>query len=144
MSQYRCVGFSVAGLTLLAMVATAGRPDEQKKKRNDQQGPQRADLYGDVLPGRANARLGTVRLRHGAPLISVAVSPDDKTLAPTAADGTLRFWELTAGKQLVSCGVGDGAVGAVRFSADGKALALGSTLSLRDPRTGHPNGASGH
>ena len=58
------------------------------------------DLQGDSLPAGARARLGSGRLRHGYTVSAVAFSPDGKTLASTSHEHTVRFWEVSTGKQL--------------------------------------------
>jgi WD40 repeat protein len=44
------------------------------------------------------ARIGTTRFRHGNTVLSVAFSPDGKTLAGAGFDG-VRLWEVATGKQ---------------------------------------------
>src|SRR5262249_54294488 len=47
----------------------------------------RADLLGDPLPDGALARVGTLRFRHGATIVSVAYAPDGKSVATGGRDG---------------------------------------------------------
>src|SRR5262249_33732444 len=56
------------------------------------------DLYGDLLPRGALARLGTVRFRHGR-LSRMALSPDGKVAATVGGSG-LNFWEVPSGKMI--------------------------------------------
>src|SRR5947209_7578972 len=44
------------------------------------QGGPRTDLFGDPLPSRALARLGTVRFWHPDTIFEIAYSPDGKRL----------------------------------------------------------------
>src|SRR4051794_33199276 len=76
------------------------------------------DSLGDPLPAGAIARLGTVRFRHGDQINAVAVSPDSKTIATGARDGTLALWDLGTGKDLAWFRV-RGTVFSVAFSPDG-------------------------
>jgi hypothetical protein len=92
------------------------------------------DLYGDPLPAGALARMGTVRLRHGGSVDSVAFSPDGKLLA-TSSDGsdpTIRLWSVATGKEVRRIQVfppiprTNALVLRVAFSPDGKTLASGA------------------
>ncbi len=104
------------------------------------QGQERAriDLYGDLLPAGAFARMGTVRLRHDhsyGPL-TTALAPDGKMLA-TGDPNTIRLWDTATGKLRLQLSEKDH-YGQLMFSPDGKWLvATGNqTLLLWDPTTG--------
>src|SRR5262249_52747290 len=97
------------------------------------------------LPPGAIARIGTVRLRHGDGVWTVAFSPDGKTIA----SGGLRFnesiclWKASTGRRLSQLDIHPrmgGGVMSVAFSPDGKTLASGSynpnLLCLWDLQTG--------
>src|SRR5262249_22815113 len=58
----------------------------------------RTDRHGDPLPEGAIARFGTSRLRHVAPVLSLAFSPDGKRLASGSRDGTVAVWDVATGK----------------------------------------------
>jgi WD40 repeat protein len=59
--------------------------------------------------------------------VSVALSPDGKTLATGSADGTVQLWDVATGRQIRSQTTGSTrAVVSVAFSPDGKTLATGS------------------
>ena len=81
----------------------------------------------DVAKGRP------LRTLHGHTfnrvICDIAFSPDGKTLASAAFDGTVRFWNPKTGaqtKQLDRFGV----ITAIDFSPDGKRLALGGTKAI--------------
>src|SRR5439155_1087345 len=63
---------------------------------------------------------------HTQSVVSVAFSPDGKTLASASHDGTLRLWEVATGKERAALGEYTGCVGCVAFSPDGKTLASGT------------------
>ena len=58
-------------------------------------------------------------------VLSVAFSPDSKTLATGDDDGTARLWNLATGQQIRSLATGSDGVWSVAFSPDGKTLATG-------------------
>src|SRR5436305_2885444 len=76
------------------------------------------DLHGDALPAGAIARLGTVRLRHGAH--GLAFAPDSKTFASAGSDHHIRIWEVASGKELLRLEGHTHPVFAVVFTANGK------------------------
>jgi RNA polymerase sigma factor (sigma-70 family) len=87
-------------------------------------GPEaRVDDDGDLLPGGALFRLGSLRLRHGTPLRSVAFTPDGKFLASGGGDRVISFWDPATGKEIRRIEVPEQSVGAIAFSRDGKLLA---------------------
>src|SRR5262245_21159918 len=79
-------------------------------------------LADDSLPAGAVVRLGSVRLRHGGPVIGLAFSPDGRTIITASADRTARIWDAATGKELARL-VHDAEVRAVAVSSDGKRIA---------------------
>ena len=63
---------------------------------------------------------------HTDAVVSVAFSPDSKTLASASYDGTLKLWDMTTGKERATLGEYKGCLGCVAFSPDGKTLASGA------------------
>src|SRR5262245_26733670 len=59
----------------------------------------RTDLLGDPLPDGALARVGTLRFRHLATIVSVAYAPDGKSVATGGRDGVVRVWDAATGRQ---------------------------------------------
>ncbi len=90
----------------------------------------RLDQYGDPLPRRAIARLGTVRLRHPDSVSSVVFSRDGKTLISSdttlsAADANdeIRFWDVSTGRSVRGLRGQTGGSAHLDLSPDGKLLA---------------------
>ena len=97
------------------------------------------DCLGDPLPPGAVARLGTLRLRHGGAVSSVAFSRDGKTLVSAGEDPVLRLWEVATGKEVRQFRGHQKAVLTVAFSPDNKTLVSGSedhTIRIWDVATG--------
>jgi WD40 repeat protein len=98
----------------------------------------KTDRYGDPLPPGVIARLGTVRFRNGDVIFSVVFSRDGKYLATSAGD-TVRWWDVTTGKQVREFRGHPYGVECLAISPDGKVLASGSndgTFRLWDVATG--------
>jgi WD40 repeat protein len=92
----------MAGLFLLGLLALD--PPGQANDAPGQETGAAKDRFGDPLPVGAVARLGTVRLRHGADVLSVSFSPDGKLLATAGWPGqgdlnALRLWDAATGKE---------------------------------------------
>jgi RNA polymerase sigma factor (sigma-70 family) len=85
----------------------------------------RADQYGDALPDRALARLGTVRLRHKDMVASAAFTGDGKTVIAADSGGNLVYWDVSTGKEVRRVAAHRGAIYALAVSSDGGTLASG-------------------
>jgi RNA polymerase sigma factor (sigma-70 family) len=108
------------------------------------QGPRR-DPDGGSLPEGALTRLGTIRLRHGAIIGSLAFSPDGAILAASGEyyggeDRSIYLWDVKTGRELHRLPGREGRHASIAFSPDGKMLASAgwgeSTIRLWDTATG--------
>jgi WD40 repeat protein len=66
-----------------------------------------------------------VQLGHSQRVLSVAFSPDNRLLASCSADGTIKFWDLSSGRELRTLAGHLAVVTSVTFSPDGTLLASG-------------------
>ncbi|MBD2678357.1 MULTISPECIES: AAA family ATPase [Nostoc] len=76
---------------------------------------------------------------HSSSVLSVAFSPDGKTLASGSNDKTIKLWDVSTGKAIKTLTGHSSRVYSVVFSPDGKTLASGSndnTIKLWDVSTG--------
>ena len=127
--------------TKQAETPSAAKTPETAK--SEEQRSLRTDRYGDPLPPGAVARMGSVQLRHeGAHL---AFSADGKTLISAGWDRTVRFWDMTTGRQrhhtrieLPKTPEDRQGVEIAGLSPDGKSVAVfvGDELRLYDTATG--------
>ena len=82
------------------------------------------DAYGSPLPPGAIGRLGATRLRQACTCLAWA--PDGKTFASAGADGSVRIWDASSGKQLRQIRKpGSYWLVTIAFTADGKYLIAG-------------------
>src|SRR5262249_59683232 len=88
-----------AGSSSPADTARVIPPQEQPPLQTAPQEQTRVDQFGDSLPAGALARLGTLRLRHGAAIDILAFSPDGRLLAAGSPDGAPRRWGPSPGKE---------------------------------------------
>src|SRR5690242_6890481 len=101
--------------------------------------PVQAQSKDDSLPAGAIVRLGEVRYRNVGRVFSIAFSPDGKMLLAGAWDGSIRLWDVDAGREVHSYVGHTGWVRNLAFAPDGKALAGTSNYSaihLWDTTTG--------
>jgi WD40 repeat protein len=95
-------------------------PDDKRPK---------VDQYGDPLPPSARLRLGTIRLRHGSEIRSIAYSPGGQVVVTAGHDNKISLWDIVSGKGLARFHA-PGCV-AMAFARDGKSFVwcdVGGTL----------------
>src|SRR5207245_2903308 len=98
---------------------SAARQTDQPQLASQEQA--RTDRYGDPLPPRVLARLGTVRLRHSDQIDRVAFSGNGQVLGSSSDDGTVRPGAAATGKELR------------RFSPARTDIPAGASWSKPDP-----------
>ncbi len=84
----------------------------------------RTDRYGDPLPEGAMARLGTVRLRHRAPIGAAVFTPDSKTVIVSDSAGDIISWYVATGQRIRQYNSTDLSIAypCLALSSDGKTL----------------------
>ena len=78
----------------------ATSPNEHAQEAETDLGPKTTDLFGDLLPPGASARIGTVRLRSPHEINRIALSPDGKLLVTNGRYGELVIWDAGSGLEL--------------------------------------------
>src|SRR5260370_22801695 len=116
----RRIAVLAAALCFVGLRSAGSQADPQPHPGPD------ADLYGDPLPPRAVARLGTTRFRHagadnshGASVTCLAYAPAGKSVASCGGEGTVRVWELDSRKELLRLRGHQGPISSIAFSPDG-------------------------
>ena len=90
-----------------------------------------------ILDGQTFVERTPLLRGHTQKINSLAVSPDGRTLASAAADGTIRLWDTATGKAGRKLEANWNTVHAVAFSPNGKLLASDTNHLVRlwDPNT---------
>src|SRR5438094_6241459 len=91
--------------------------------------PPRLDAYGDPLPEGAIARIGTIRLRPGAPVTDMAFTPDGKHLVTVASTHQIHVWEVATGRELRAVRMDDQAE-LTTLAPDGRHIATVDSLGI--------------
>ncbi len=101
--------------------------------------PVHAAPADEALPAGAKLRLGTTHLRHGGMILAIDVTPDGTTIASAGLDRVVRLWNARTGAALVACEPSQAPASGLRFSPDGKLLAVVypfGGFQIVDTRTG--------
>lgn len=83
--------------------------------------------------GSSSAKPVRLLAGHTSDVMSVTFSPDGRTLASGAEDGTIRLWQVVDGLLLRTLGGDPVRMNSVAFSPDGAVLASGSSSGKASP-----------
>jgi RNA polymerase sigma factor (sigma-70 family) len=108
---------------------TPPEPSEQRPSKVAAAVQGAVDQFGDPLPPRALARMGTIRFRHGDQVEAMSLSPDGRTLATASRDETVCLWDVATGQEVRRLADHQGWLRYVAFSPDGKLFASGGSPS---------------
>jgi RNA polymerase sigma factor (sigma-70 family) len=128
------LGLCAAGAGVVALGGAPPVPETPAPAKEAPQPKPKLDADGEPLPAGALARLGSLRLRHGSPVASVAFSPDGKRLATGSWDNLVRIWDPTTGDCVRAIHPQDGWIWAVAFSPDNELLATAGDQRSRRVR----------
>jgi WD40 repeat protein len=84
-----------------------------------------AETSPPLVPAHALHRFGSLALRQGEVIYSLAFSPDGKTVTAASDAGQVRTWDVQTGRELCRFKGHRSLVSAVVFSPDGRTLAAG-------------------
>jgi len=81
-----------------------------------------AGVDGSIILWDPETWTSSMRVRHTAPVIDLAVSPDGRTLASAGYDNKIRLWTTSTMKEIRTLGGHEGNVYGVHFEPDGRHL----------------------
>lgn len=94
-----------------------------------------ANRGGVTVWDTGTGKILKLRDNHAGNIVSVAITPDGKTIVTASEDRTAKLWSAVSGKELATFKGHSGEVWSVAFSPDGKTIATGSadtTVKLWD------------